>query len=242
MPACSGKFQAQIGGSSLQDQVALVTGASRGLGYATAELLGAAGIHVIALARTPGALEELDDRIAATGGSATLVPCNIADTQALRQLCRTIYERWRKLDLLIHAAIHAPQLSPAVHGEYKEWERAAKVNLLATVRLASFTAPLLRCAKPGTAVFLEDKLCNQKFSGAYGSTKTAQIAFARNWREESPDSGSPYVVIFSPEPMATKMRARFYPGEDSSVLASPTDEAKRLVNHLRVSKLLPVPN
>ncbi|MDH3263866.1 MAG: SDR family oxidoreductase, partial [Paracoccaceae bacterium] len=118
--------------------IALVTGASRGLGAALAEALGAAGWHVVAVARTVGGLEELDDRIRAKGGAATLAPMDIGNDEAMRTLCRGIYDRWGRANLWVHAAIHAAPLAPAGHIDLKDWERSISVNLRATGVLIPF--------------------------------------------------------------------------------------------------------
>ena len=213
----------------METRLALITGASRGLGAALAEAL-APGHHVIAVARTSGALEELDDRIRAAGGSATLAPADITDAEAMAGLCRAIHDRWRRIDLWIHAAIHAAPLSPAAHVDAKDWARSVAVNADATARLIAYVAPLL--GAEGQAVFLDDPRGGERFFGAYGATKAAQIALARSWQAESVRTG-PKVHILTPQPMPTATRARFFPGEDRSRLAEPRAEAVRLLQQLR---------
>ena len=207
-------------------RVALITGASRGLGAALAETLSGTH-HIVALGRTTGALEELDDRIQAKGGSATLAPMDITNTDAMAQLCRSIHDRWGKLDLWAHAAIHAAPLTPASYLEPKDWEKSVASNITATGRLIPFLAPLL--GEDGRALFFEDDHGGEKFFGAYGATKAAQIALARSWQAECVKTG-PRVHILSPKPMPTATRARFHPGEDRSVLADPMAEAERLLS------------
>lgn len=206
-------------------QIALVTGASRGLGAAIAEAL-APSHHVVAVARTTGALEELDDRIQAAGGSATLAPMDITDPNAMATLCRGIHDRWGALDLWVHAAIHAAPLSPANFVDAKDWEKSVAVNATATSVLIPYVAPLL--GSQGQAVFLDDPRAGAKFFGAYGATKAAQIALARSWAAETARTG-PKVHILEPAPMPTATRARFFPGEDRDALASPATEAARLL-------------
>ena len=206
-------------------KTALITGASRGLGAALALAL-AGSHHIIAVARTVGGLEELDDRIKAAKGSATLAPMDITQPGAMQTLCRAIHDRWGGLDLWVHAAIHAGPLAPAAHLAEKDFEKSLSVNVLATQRLIGYVAPLLGVA--GRAVFLDDPRGGQRFFGHYGTTKAAQIALARSWQAESMRTG-PQVIILTPAPMPTATRARFYPGEDRSRLIRPEDEAARLV-------------
>lgn len=205
--------------------IALVTGASRGLGAAMAEALTPAH-HVVAVARTVGALEELDDRIKARGGQATLAPMDITNRDAMAQLCRAIHDRWGSIALWVHAAVHAAPLSPAAHLGEKDWERSVAVNTTATGMLIPFLAPLL--GETGQAVFFEDAQAGAKFFGAYGASKAGQIALARSWQAESVRTG-PRVHILAPAPMPTATRARFHPGEDRDGLTHPRDEAARLL-------------
>ena len=207
--------------------VALVTGASRGLGFALAAALGARGHHVVAVARTVGGLEELDDRIQAAGGSATLAPLDITDDGAMRHLCRQVHDRWGGVAVWVHAAIHAAPLAPAGHIDLKDWDRSVAVNLRATGMLIPFVEPLLR-ARQGMALFLDDPRAGARFFGAYGATKGGQIALARSWAAETARIG-PRVVIAAPAPMPTATRARFYPGEDRGALADPHAEAARIL-------------
>lgn len=209
----------------MTQKIALITGASRGLGAAMAEKL-ARDHHIVAVARTTGALEELDDRIQAAGGQATLAPMDITQTEAMAQLCRSIYDRWGKIDTWVHAAVHAAPLSPAASVDSRDMDKSIAVNVTATATLIPFVAPLLGLA--GRAVFFDDPHAGEKFFGAYGATKAAQIALARSWAAESASAG-PAVHVLSPRPMATATRARFHPGEDRSVLATPADEAARII-------------
>ncbi len=209
-------------------KTALITGASRGFGAAIATAL-APTHHVIAVAKTTGALEELDDGIQAAGGAATLAPMDITVDAAMQQLCRGIFDRWGSLDLWVHAAIHAAPLAPADHIGAKDLSRSLDVNVTATQRLIAYVAPLLGAG--GRAVFLDDPRAGAQFFGAYGATKGAQMALARSWQAESAKTG-PNVTILTPNPMATATRARFYPGEDRNALATPASEAARLLPEL----------
>ncbi|OIP87872.1 MAG: oxidoreductase [Rhodobacterales bacterium CG2_30_65_12] len=211
----------------MSQKIALITGASRGLGAALAVEL-APTHHIVAVARTTGALEEIDDRIKAAGGEATLAPMDITNPDAMAQLARAIYDRWGKVDLWAHTAIEAMQLTPTsqLALQQDDFEKSLKVNVDATARLIAFVAPLL--GANGIAAFFRDDHAGEPYFGGYGSTKAAQLALAESWRRETAKIG-PQVKIVAPKPLATAMRARFHPGEDRSKLASPWDEAKRLL-------------
>ena len=206
-------------------KIALITGASRGLGAALAKAL-APTHHIIAVGKTVGALEELDDAIQAAGGQTTLAPMDITVDAAMQQLCRSVFDRWGKLDLWVHTAIHAAPLAPSGHIGPKDLTKSIAINIEATSRLISYVAPLLGLT--GQAVFFDDARSGEKFFGAYGATKAAQIALARSWQAETVNTG-PRVQILSPAAMPTATRARFFPGEDRSVLMDPNQEAARLL-------------
>jgi len=210
---------------SMTQKLALITGASRGLGTALAEAL-AQDYHIVAVARTVGALEELDDRIKAKGGSATLAPMDVTDKGAMQTLCRGIHDRWGQLDLWLHTAVHAAPLTPADHIDAKDLEKSIAGNITATATLINYVAPLL--GQSGRAVFFDDEMAGQKFFGSYGATKAAQIAIARSWQAETVRIG-PRVDILTPQPMPTATRARFFPGEDRSTLHDIHAEAARLL-------------
>ncbi|KAJ55524.1 oxidoreductase [Actibacterium mucosum KCTC 23349] len=211
----------------MTQKIALVTGASRGFGAAVAEAL-APTHHILAVARTTGALEELDDRIQAKGGSATLAPMNITQTDAMRHLCRSTYDRWGKLDLWVHCAIQVAPLSPADHIPEKDWAKVIATGIAAMGTLIPLISPLLKAAPQGRAVLIDDPNAGA-FHGAYAATKAAQRALFESWASENARSQSPHVQIFAPNSMPTATRARFYPGEDRSPLSSPKAEAERLV-------------
>lgn len=206
-------------------QTALITGASRGLGAALAKAL-APTHHIIAVGKTVGALEELDDAIQALGGQATLAPMDITVDAAMQQLCRGIFDRWGKLDLWLHTAVHAAPLAPTGHIGPKDLAKSMSINVEATARLIAYVAPLL--GAKGQAVFFDDPRGGAQFFGAYGASKAAQIALARSWQAESVRTG-PKVTILEPAPMPTATRARFYPGEDRNTLTEPAAEAARLL-------------
>ena len=211
-------------------KIALITGASRGLGAAVSEALAENSYHVIAIARTSGALEDLDDRIQSKGGSATLVPLDITDEEAVKRMCISIHKRWGGLDLWVHCAIHASPLSPVSHISEKDWEKTIAINITATGRLITNLESLL-LKNSGTAIHIDDKVSGHKFFGNYGSSKAAQRALFESWASETVKTG-PNILMFSPNPMPTACRARFFPGEDRSTLFHPSGEAARLIKQL----------
>ncbi|MFA9230745.1 MAG: SDR family NAD(P)-dependent oxidoreductase [Microgenomates group bacterium] len=218
----------------MTQKIALVTGASRGLGSAVCEQLAARGWHVVAVARTVGGLEELDDRIKSLGlpgaGHATLAPMDITNDDAMRHLCLSLHNRWGGLDLWVHTAIHAAPLAPASSVDIKDWEKSITTNVRATGSLIPMVAPLLQAAQ-GRALFLDDPRAGQKFFGAYGATKAAQIALAKSWAAESIKTG-PQVFIETPPPMPTATRARFYPGESRAQLVSTKIAASQILDRV----------
>lgn len=207
---------------------ALITGASRGLGAALAEAL-APTHHIIAVARTTGALEELDDRIQAQGGSATLAPMDITNPDAMATLCRGIHDRWGSLDLWMHTAVHAAPLAPTDHIDAKDMAKSIAGNITATSILITYVSPLL--GQTGTAVFFDDPRAGEKFFGSYGATKAAQMALARGWAAETAKTG-PKVQILTPKPMPTATRARFFPGENRDALADIHAQAAEVLAQL----------
>lgn len=209
-------------------KIALITGASRGLGAAMAEQLAARGWHILAVARTTGALEEMDDRIRRAGGSATLAPMDVGQPEPMVKLAQAVMERWGGLDMWAHTAVHAAPLAPAGHVDAKDFQKSVDLNIVATRGLIALFEPLLR-ARKGQAVFFDDPRAGQKFFGSYGATKAAQIALARSWQAENENVG-PRVVIAAPAPMPTATRARFFPGEDRARLSPCKAEAERILS------------
>ena len=208
--------------------VALITGASRGLGFALAEAL-APRFHIVAVGRTVGGLEDLDDRIKAKGGAATLVPLNVTQADAMAHMCRSIFDRWGGIAVWAHTAVHAAPLTPAPHIDAKDWSNSVATNVSAMGHLIPQIAPLL--GDTGRAIFFDDPRAGDKFFGPYGATKAAQIALARSWQAESAKTG-PRIDILAPNPMATACRGRFFPGEDKERLSPIHDEATRLLRSL----------
>jgi NAD(P)-dependent dehydrogenase (short-subunit alcohol dehydrogenase family) len=211
----------------LENRIALVTGASRGLGAASAEWLAAQGAHVVAVARTIGGLEELDDRIKSAGGQATLAPMDLTDDGAIAHLCRSIHDRWGRADIWVHAMIHVTALTPAPHVEVKDLDKVIAANIRAFSRLVSNVEPLILPSDAPKAVFYDDEW-DAKFSGAYAMSKAAQRALVQCWQAETVKAPLD-VHLLRPAPMPTATRARFYPGEDRSKLADPRAEAARLL-------------
>lgn len=205
-------------------KIALITGASRGLGAALAEAL-APAFHIVAVARTVGGLEELDDRIQAKGGAATLAPMDITKTDAMAELCRGIHDRWGHVNLWAHTAIHAAPLTPADHVDAKDMAKSIATNVTATSVLIPFVAPLLAASDDAKAVFFDDPRGGEKFFGSYGATKVAQMALARSWQAE----GTTNVQIITPPDMPTATRARFFPGENRDALTGTGTAAAEIV-------------
>ena len=209
---------------------ALITGASRGLGAELAKALSSTH-HIIAVSRTIGALEALDDQIKARGGSSTLAPIDLTDENAIAQLCRSIFDRWGKVKLWAHTAIHAAPLGPVITMDLKDWEKSVTNNVTALAKLIPLVSPLLEA--DSKAIFFEDNTTMKKFSSVYGATKAAQIHIVKTWQDECKSIG-PQIHVFQPNPMPTVIRARFYPGEDRQKLQPVDLEAKRLVSMLEL--------
>lgn len=209
-------------------RVALVTGASRGIGRALALELARDGVHVVALSRTQGALEELDDEIRALGGAATLVPCDITDFDALDRLGAALFQRWGKLDVFVGNAGVLGPLSPLAHVDIKDWNRVMAVNVTANWRLIRSLDPLLRASGAGRVAFITSSAAYkaQPFWGAYAASKAALETIARTYAAETRGDGVT-VMIANPGRMRTRMRAQAMPGEDPMTLPAPEDFAKK---------------
>lgn len=215
----------------LADRVILITGASRGIGYFTAIDAAKRGAHVIAVARTIGGLEELDDEIQAVGGSATLVPLDIADGDKIDQMGGSIFERWGKLDGLIANAGLLGIISPVPHISPKEVDEVFNVNVIANFRLLRSLDPLLRQSDAGRAVFVSSSAAEtgKPFWGLYGATKAAVNAMAKSYAGEM-ESSNVKANVFYPGAVRTGMRAKAVPGEDASTLPHPREIAPKLVD------------
>ena len=215
---------------SLASRIALVTGASRGIGHATARALARAGAHVIAVARTQGGLEELDDEIRKDGGTATLVPLGLTDFDGIARLGAALHQRHGKLDILVGNAGVAGPSSPLGHIGLKPWNEVIAVNLTANFQLIRCMEPLLRKSDAGRAVFLTSGAANQAtaYLGPYAVSKAALETLVRVWAHET--ASTPMRVnLFSPGPIRTRMRANVYPGEDPMSLDTPEQAAEFIV-------------
>ncbi|QKV20588.1 SDR family NAD(P)-dependent oxidoreductase [Oricola thermophila] len=214
----------------LTGRLALVTGASRGIGREIALQMAALGAHVIAVARTPGALEELDDEIKAKGGQATLVPLDLTDLEGIDRLGGVIHERWGKLDILVaNAGILGP-ISPIGHVKAKDFEQVMSINVTATWRLIRTTDPLLRKADGGRAIMMSSGAAHggKPFWGVYAASKAAVEALARAWAAETRNTAL-RINSVNPGPTRTRMRAQAMPGEDPAILPAPDEVAAKIV-------------
>ena len=212
--------------SDFSGRVALVTGASRGLGYAVAHALALAGAHVLLLGRTQGALEALYDDIMANGGEATGVPMDITDGDAIDRLGATLAERWGRLDILVGNAGDLGPITPVSHIDPKAFDKALSVNVIANARLIRAMEPLLLQAESPRAVFVTSGAASKArpFWGTYATSKAALDALVKTWAHEH-ENDALRVNLLSPGPVRTAMRAQAMPGEDPETLAVPADVA-----------------
>jgi len=216
--------------TSLTSRIAVVTGASRGIGYATARALAKAGAHIVAVARTQGGLEELDDEVRKHGGSATLVPLSMTDADGIARLGAALHERHGKIDILVGNAGVAGPSSPLGHVDLKPWNDVIAVNLTANFQLIRCMEPLLRASDAGRAVFITAGSAQSApgYRGPYAASKAALETLVRVWAAETA-STSMRVNLFSPGPIRTRMRAIVFPGEDPMTLDTPEQAAELIV-------------
>jgi NAD(P)-dependent dehydrogenase (short-subunit alcohol dehydrogenase family) len=213
----------------LDGSVALVTGASRGIGAATAIELAQLGAHVVITARTQGGLEETDDAIRAAGGAATLLPLDLREADPVDRIGPSLYQRFQRLDVLVHCAGALGRLTPIAHLMPNEWAEAVGVNLDAAMRLIRTCDPLLRVAPAGRAVFVTTMRARapKAYWGSYGASKAAMEHLALTWADEV--AGTKLRVnLFDPGPVATRLRREAFPGELPDRLAKPADVAPAL--------------
>ena len=211
----------------MKNKIALITGASRGLGFQVSKLLAQKKIHVLGLGKTIGALETLSDAITELKGTSTMIPIDLLNEDEVDQLANKIYEKWGKIDIFIHCAGTSAPMSPVISVSLKDLEKLFIVNVRATLKLIQVVDPLLKISPVKTAIFVDDKKTG-KFLSSYASSKSATREIIKSYREESKRIG-PKVLTFYPEPMPTALRARFYPGENRDQLKSCTSQAKRLI-------------
>ncbi len=211
--------------------VALVTGASRGIGAALAIELARRGMHVVLTARTEGGLAETDDSIRAAGGTATLLPFDLMDGAGLDAVGPSLFDRFGRLDVLVHNAGALGRLTPVPHIMPADWDAVVGVNLTAAWRLIRTCAPVLLAAPAGRAVFVTSARAGQPLAywGAYGATKAALEHLVLTWADEVRTSKL-RVNLFDPGIVATRMRADAMPGENPKSLAQPTDVAPALAD------------
>ncbi len=219
----------------LENRIALVTGASRGIGRAAAIALAGAGAHVVAVARNVGALEEVDDAIRKAGGEgASLVPLNIRDFAALDRLGQSIFERWGRLDAFLGNAGSLGVLTPLTHLEPKVFQELVDVNVTANWRLIRSFDPLLRASDAGRALFVSSGAARKHtpFWGGYGMAKAALESLALTYANECANTSNIRVNLLNPGAMRTGMRARAMPGEDPEMLPKPAAVAPLIVELL----------
>ncbi len=219
---------------SLSGRIAVVTGASRGIGRAAALELAKAGAHVVAVARTQGALEELDDTIQEVGATATLVPLDLTDYDAIDRLGAALHERWGRLDILVGNAGILGNLMPLGHVPPKVWQQVMDVNVTANYRLIRSLDPLLRAAPAGRAVFVTSGASHKcrPYWGPYSVSKAALDAMVRTYAAET-ERTDVKVMLLNPGPLRTSMRRAAMPGEDPDTLRTPEDLAPSV---LRLAK------
>jgi len=212
------------------DRIALVTGASRGIGRATALALARSGAHVVAVARTVGGLEEVDDAARAAGSSATLVPLDMRDYGGLYRLAAALNERYQRLDILVGNAAAVGQRSPLDHIEPQDWDEVLAINVTANWHLIRAMDPLLKRAKAGRAVLVTSGAAThaRAYSGAYSVSKAALNVLGQIYAAET--ASTPLRVnLFNPGPTRTRMRAQVMPGEDPMTLPTAEEVAEKIV-------------
>lgn len=217
-----------------EGKLALVTGASRGIGAATAEALANAGAHVILVARTSSALEEVEERIHEAGGSATIAPLDLVEGEAIGKLATAVAERWGKLELLVLNAAMLGSLTPVQDIDPKEYSRLLSLNVLANQALVAAFDPLLRRAERADIVALTSSVGGEPraFWGAYGSSKAALETLLGAYADETEHTGRIRVHIVDPGATRTRMRALAFPGEEPSSVKAPEVVAQAIVERL----------
>ena len=215
-------------------KLALVTGASRGIGAATAEALAAAGAHVVLVARTARALEAVEDRIHEAGGSATIAPLDLIDGESIGKLAAAISDRWQALDVLILNAGMLGSLTPVEHIDLKEWGRVIATNLLANQGLIAAFDPMLRKSERADVLALTSSVGSEPraFWGAYGASKAALETLLGAYADETEHTGKIRVHVVDPGATRTRMRQLAYPGEEPDQVKAPEVVAKAILERL----------
>jgi NAD(P)-dependent dehydrogenase (short-subunit alcohol dehydrogenase family) len=218
----------------LDGKLALVTGASRGIGAATAEALAAAGAHVVLVARTTAALEDIEERIHEAGGNATIAPLDLTDGESIGKLAAAVAERWEKLEILVLNAAMLGSLTPVQDIDPKEYSRVVTLNLLANQALIAAFDPLLRKASRADVVALTSSVGGEPraFWGAYGSSKAALETLLGAYADETAHTGRIRVHIVDPGATRTRMRALAFPGEEPETVKPPEVVAKAIIERL----------
>ena len=219
----------------LSGKTALVTGASKGIGAATAQALAAAGMHVVLTARDVKALERVEDAIHDAGGTATIAPVDLMETDGISRLATAVSSRWDTLDALVISAAYLPQLGPVTQIDPKQFGQAITVNLLATQALVASFDPLLKRAQAGRVIGLTSSVGSdpRAYWGAYAATKAAFENLLDSYAQEVGNISNVRVAILDPGATRTAMRARAYPGEDPATVKEPGVVADRIVELLR---------
>jgi NAD(P)-dependent dehydrogenase (short-subunit alcohol dehydrogenase family) len=218
----------------LAGRLALVTGASRGIGAATAETLAEAGAHVILVARTTAALEEVEERIHSAGGSATIAPLDLTDGESIGKLAVAIAERWEKLDILVLNAAMLGSLTPVQDIDPKEYSRLLSLNLLSNQALIAAFDPLLKKAERADIVALTSSVGAEPraFWGAYGSSKAALESLLGSYADETEYLGRVRVHVVDPGATRTRMRATAFPGEEPESVKPPETVAEAIIERI----------
>ena len=219
---------------TLEGKLALVTGASRGIGAATAEALAGAGAHVILVARGTTALEEVEEQIHSAGGSATIAPLDLTDGESIGKLAGAVAERWKKLDILVLNAAMLGSLTPVQDIDPKEYSRVLSLNLLANQALIAAFDPLLKKAEQADLIALTSSVGSEPraFWGAYGSSKAALEALLGAYADETEHMGRLKVHIIDPGATRTRMRALAFPGEEPENVKPPEVVASKILERL----------
>ena len=218
----------------LANRIALITGASRGIGAATAEALAGQGAHVILTARTTGGLEEVEERIHQAGGAATIAPLDLIDGDSIGRLANAIAQRWEKLDILILNAAMLGTLAPVAAVDAKEFAQLLTLNVGAQAALIAAFDPLLRASEQGRLIAITSSVAQNPsaYWGAYGASKAALENLTQAYAKEIANISKVRAAIINPGATATKMRAKAYPGEDPATLKQPATVGETIARML----------